>query len=167
MGSDRQSPTGWERWDSGSTVRTGHSGRAQAEQSRTGAVWARLNKGLITAGKLFLKGGRIYNSQEPRTLSGAVFPDAESSIPMIDHYSRTCGEPEEVITVEKREDLACVHVRLKSDSSVLQTGKRQRLRHAKIVLVGMTADTARGRPKARLVALVVSSMRASRALQAQ
>ena len=89
MGSDRQSPTGWERWDSGSTVRTGHSGRAQAEQSRTGAVWARLNKGLITTGKLFLKGGRIYNSQEPRTLSGAVFPDAESSIPMIDHYSRT------------------------------------------------------------------------------
>ncbi len=54
MRSDRQSLTGWGRWDSGSTVRTDHSGRAQAEQSRTGAVGARLNKRLVTAGKLFL-----------------------------------------------------------------------------------------------------------------
>ena len=29
--------------------------------------------------------------------------------------------------MEKREALACVHVRLESGSSVLQTGKRQRL----------------------------------------
>jgi hypothetical protein len=60
--------------------------------------------------------------------------------------------------VEKREDLACVHVRLESGSSVLQTGKRQRLRHAKIVLVGMAAHTARSRPIERLLALFVASM---------
>ena len=60
--------------------------------------------------------------------------------------------------MEKREDLAYVHVRLKSGSSVLQTGKRQRFRHAKRVLVGMTADTARSRPIERLLALFVASM---------
>ena len=59
MRSDRQSLTGWGRWDSGSTVRAGHAGRAQTEQSRTGAVGARLNKGLVTAGKLFLKAGEF------------------------------------------------------------------------------------------------------------
>lgn len=69
--------------------------------------------------------------------------------------------------MEKRENLARVYVRLESGSDVLQASKSQALRHAKIVLVGMTADTARSRPKARLVAMVVSSMRASRALQAQ
>jgi hypothetical protein len=31
MRSDRPSLTGWGRWDSGSTVRTGHAGRAQEE----------------------------------------------------------------------------------------------------------------------------------------
>src|SRR5258706_12627428 len=74
------------------------------------------------------------------------------------HYSRTCGEPEEVINVEKHENLACVHVRLESGSDVLQAGKSQALRDAKIVLVGMTAHTARGRPKVRLLALFVASM---------
>jgi hypothetical protein len=86
---------------------------------------------------------------------------------MIDHYSRTCGEPEEVITVEKHETLARVHVRLQSGRGLLQAGKSQALRYAKIVLVGMTTDTARSRPKACLLALFVSSMSASRALQAQ
>src|SRR5947209_20573628 len=47
---------------------------------------------------------------------------------------------------------------LESGSSVLQTGKRQRLRHAKIVLVGMTAHTARSRPIECLLALFVASM---------
>ena len=61
--------------------------------------------------------------------------------------------------MEKRENLARVYVRLESGSDVLQASKSQALRHAKVVFVGMTADTARGRPKARLVALVVSSMR--------
>src|SRR5437016_3106657 len=60
--------------------------------------------------------------------------------------------------MEKRENLACVHVRLESGSDVLQAGKRQALRDAKIVLVGMTAHTAGGRPKVRLLALFVSSM---------
>jgi hypothetical protein len=60
--------------------------------------------------------------------------------------------------VEKRETLARVHVRLESGSGALQVGKRQALRHAKIVLVGMTADTARSRPKARLLTMVVASM---------
>jgi hypothetical protein len=69
--------------------------------------------------------------------------------------------------VEKREDLARVHLRWESGSSVLQTGKRQRLRHAKIVLGGMTAHTARSRPIARLLALFVAAMGASRARQAQ
>jgi len=83
------------------------------------------------------------------------------------HYSRTCGESEEVINVEKRENLACVHVRLESGSDVLQAGNGQALRDAKIVLVGMTADTAGGRPKVRLLTTFVSSMGASRARQAQ
>ena len=61
--------------------------------------------------------------------------------------------------MEKRENLACVHVRLESGSNVLQAGKRQALRDAKIVLVGMTAHTAGGRPKVRLLAILVSSMR--------
>jgi hypothetical protein len=61
--------------------------------------------------------------------------------------------------VEEREHLARVHLRLESGSEVLQAGKRQAFRHAKIVLVGMTAHTARSRPKARLLALVVSAMR--------
>src|SRR3989442_2181969 len=60
--------------------------------------------------------------------------------------------------MEKREDLARVHVRLQSGSDVLQTGKSQALRYAKIVLVGMTTDTARSRPKACLLALFVSAM---------
>jgi hypothetical protein len=63
--------------------------------------------------------------------------------------------------VEKRETLARVHVRLKSGSGVLQAGKRQALRYAKRVLVGMTTDTARSRPKACLLALFVASMSAS------
>ena len=83
------------------------------------------------------------------------------------HYSRTCWEPEEIIDREERENLARVYVRLKSGRDMLQVGNSQALGHAKIVFVGMTADTARGRPKARLVAMMVSSMRASRALQAQ
>jgi len=69
--------------------------------------------------------------------------------------------------VEKRETLASVHVRLESGRNVLQARKRQALCYAKIVLVGMAADTAGGRPKVRLVALVVSSMGASCVLQAQ
>jgi hypothetical protein len=60
--------------------------------------------------------------------------------------------------VEKRETLACVHVRLESGSDVLQAGKRQALRDAKRVLVGLTAHTAGGRQSVRLVALLVSSM---------
>ncbi len=69
--------------------------------------------------------------------------------------------------MEKRENLARVHVSLESGSDVLQARKSQALRYAKIVLVGMTADTAGGRPKVRLLALFVASMGASRALQAQ
>lgn len=69
--------------------------------------------------------------------------------------------------MEKRENLAGVHVSLESGSDVLQAGKSQALRHAKVVFVGMTTDTAGGRPKVRLLALFVSSMGASRALQAQ
>ena len=60
--------------------------------------------------------------------------------------------------MEKCKGLARVHVRLESGRRVLQIGKRQTLRHAKIVLVGMTADTAGGRPKVRLLAMLVSSM---------
>ena len=60
--------------------------------------------------------------------------------------------------MEKREDLARVHVRLESGSDALQAGKSQALGHAKIVFVGMTAHTAGGRPKVRLLALFVSSM---------
>ena len=63
------------------------------------------------------------------------------------------------MTVEKHDNLARVHVSLESGSDVLQAGKRQALRHAKIVLVGMTTDITRSRPKARLLALFVSSMR--------
>jgi len=44
--------------------------------------------------------------------------------------------------VDNRKGLARVHVRLESGSSVFQAGKGQTLRHAKIVLVGMTANTA-------------------------
>ncbi len=72
MRSDRPSLTGWGRWDSGSTVRTGHAGRAQAEQSRTGAVGARLNKGLGTAGKLFLKVGEFTTLKSRGLRSGGV-----------------------------------------------------------------------------------------------
>ena len=62
--------------------------------------------------------------------------------------------------MEKRKNLARVHVRLESGSDMFQAGNGQALRHAKRVLVGMTADTARSRPKARLLTLVVvSSMR--------
>ncbi len=60
--------------------------------------------------------------------------------------------------MEKRDNLARVHLRLESGSDVLQAGKSQALRHAKIVLVGMTTDTARSRPKARLLAMLVSAM---------
>ena len=60
--------------------------------------------------------------------------------------------------MEKREDLACVHVSLESGRRVLQTGKLQRLRHAKRVLVGMTAHTVRSRPIERLLALFVASI---------
>jgi len=60
--------------------------------------------------------------------------------------------------VEKCKGLARVHVRLESGSCVLQAGNGQALRHAKIVLVGMTTDTARSRPKVRLLALFVASM---------
>ncbi len=74
------------------------------------------------------------------------------------HYSRTCWEPEEVIDREERKNLARVYVSLKSGSGMLQAGKSQALRDAKIVLVGMTAHTAGGRPKVRLLALFVSSM---------
>ena len=53
--------------------------------------------------------------------------------------------------MKTRDNLARVHVRLESGSDVLQARKRQALRHAQIVLVGMTADTAGGRPKVRLL----------------
>ena len=69
--------------------------------------------------------------------------------------------------MEKREDLAHVHVSLESGRGVLQAGKRQRLRQAKRVLVGMTTHTARSRPIERLLALFVAAMGASRARQAQ
>ena len=75
-----------------------------------------------------------------------------------EHYSRTCWEPEEVIDREERKSLARVYVRLESGSDVLQAGNGQALRYAKIVLVGMTADTAGGRPKVRLLALFVAAM---------
>jgi hypothetical protein len=65
----------------------------------------------------------------------------------------------EVIDREECKNLAPVYVRLKSGRDVLQAGNGQALCHAKIVLVGMTTDTARSRPKVRLVALFVSSMR--------
>src|SRR5260370_37920255 len=71
------------------------------------------------------------------------------------HYSRTCWEPEEVIGRKERKNLARVYVRLKSGSDMFQAGNGQALRHAEIVLVGMTADTARSRPKARLLTMVV------------
>ena len=74
------------------------------------------------------------------------------------HYSRTCWEPEEIIDRKERKTLARVYVRLKSGSDLFQAGNGQALRHAKIVLVGMTADTARSRPKARLLTLFVASM---------
>src|SRR2546426_837546 len=78
----------------------------------------------------------------------------------MEHYSRTCWEPEEVIDRKERKNLACVYVRLKSGSDMFQAGNGQALRHAKIVLVGMTTNTTRSRPKACLVAMVVvSSMR--------
>ncbi len=83
------------------------------------------------------------------------------------HYSRTCWEPEEVIDRKEHKNLARVSVRLKSGRDVLQVGKSQALRYAKIVLVGMTAHTAGGRPKVRLLALFVASMGASCARQAQ
>ena len=75
------------------------------------------------------------------------------------HYSRTCWEPEEIIDREERKNLARVYVRLQSGRDMLQVGNGQALRHAKIVLVGMTAHTARSRPKVRLLALFVASMR--------
>src|SRR6266849_6193338 len=74
------------------------------------------------------------------------------------HYSRTCGEPEEVMPVEKRDNLARAHVSLESGRRVLQVSKSQALRQAKIVLVGMTAHTARSRPIERLLALFVAAM---------
>src|SRR5260221_14740435 len=77
---------------------------------------------------------------------------------MIDHYSRTCWEPEEIIDGKERDHLARVDVRLEPGSCALQVGNSQAFRHAKIVLVGMTAHTARSRPIARLLALFVASM---------
>ena len=68
---------------------------------------------------------------------------------------------------EERKSLARVDVRLESGSDVLQTGNGQALRHAKIVLVGMTAHTARSRPIERLLAQFVAAVGASRARQAQ
>ena len=60
--------------------------------------------------------------------------------------------------MEKCKGLARVHVRLESGSCVLQAGNGQALRHAKIVLVGMTAHTARSRPIERLLAVFVAAM---------
>ncbi len=74
------------------------------------------------------------------------------------HYSRTCWEPEEVMDRKERKNLARVYVRLKSGSDMFQAGNGQALRHAKIVLVGMTAHTARSRPIERLLALFVAAM---------
>src|SRR5258708_22233822 len=74
------------------------------------------------------------------------------------HYSRTCWEPEKIVARKELNNLAHVYVRLKSGSCVLQVGNGQALRHAEIVLVGMTTDTAGSRPIARLLALFVSSM---------
>jgi len=61
--------------------------------------------------------------------------------------------------VEKHGNLAGVHVRLESGCGVLQARKCQALCDTKIVLVGVTADAAGGRPKVRLLALFVASMR--------
>jgi hypothetical protein len=83
------------------------------------------------------------------------------------HYSRTCWRPEEVIDRKERKNLARVYVRLKSGSDLFQASNGQALCYAKIVLVGMTAHTAGGRPKVRLLALFVAAMGASRARQAQ
>src|SRR2546426_341289 len=76
----------------------------------------------------------------------------------MEHYSRTCWEPEEVIDRKERKNLARVYVRLKSGSDLFQAGNGQALRHAKVVLVGLTAHTARSRPIERLLALFVASM---------
>src|SRR5258708_235644 len=62
------------------------------------------------------------------------------------HYSRTCWEPEEIIDGKERDKLARVDVRLEPGSCALQVGNGQALGHAKILLVGMTAHTARSRP---------------------
>jgi hypothetical protein len=75
-----------------------------------------------------------------------------------EHYSRTCWDPEEIIDRKERDNLARVDVRLEPGSCALQVGNGQALRHAKILLVGMTADTARSRPIARLLTILVSSM---------
>jgi hypothetical protein len=83
------------------------------------------------------------------------------------HYSRTCWDPEEVIDRKECKNLAGVYVSLQSGRDVLQVGNGQALRHAKRVLVGMTAHTARGRPKVRRLSLFISSMSASCARGAQ
>src|SRR5216683_1958045 len=96
----------------------------------------------------------------PSPASEAILRRSARSIPIFRHYSRTCWEPEEIIDRKERKTLARVYVRLKSGSDLFQAGNGQALRHAKIVLVGMTADTARSRPIARLLTMVVvSSMR--------
>jgi hypothetical protein len=59
------------------------------------------------------------------------------------HYSRTCWEPEEIIDRKERDHLARVDVRLEPGSCALQVGNGQALRHAKVLLVGMAADTTR------------------------
>src|SRR5260221_3416896 len=88
----------------------------------------------------------------------AVFPGIEVTSSILQHYSRTCWEPEEVIDRKERKKLARVDVRLEPGSCALQVGNGQALRHAKIMLVGMTAHTARSRPIARLLTILVSSM---------
>src|SRR5258708_8525896 len=74
MRSDRQSLTGWRRWDSGSTVRTGHWGHAQAERSRIDFVihWLLPGARVINdiAGNLHLVIARVLRQTLCESLGG-------------------------------------------------------------------------------------------------
>jgi hypothetical protein len=54
--------------------------------------------------------------------SGAILFVKKSSVLTLHHYSRTCGEPEEIIDREERKNLARVYVRLESGRGMLQAG---------------------------------------------
>jgi len=48
----------------------------------------------------------IYKISMEEARCGGVFPEIFVPVLMLRHYSRTCWKSEEVIDVEKREDLA-------------------------------------------------------------